>query len=222
MPAAFRERGGEIPRLEGFSDCAFGFAITLLVVSLDVPSKFSALLDLLRGFPAFAVSFAIIAGIWFAQYRFFRRYGLQDNVTVLLNLALLFVVLFYVYPLKFVFRLAFGTSPASIADPEVPLLFTIYGLGFTAIWLVLGLMYVNAYRQRRLLELTAWETYVTRLSAIQHLLIGGFGLLSAALSYLVPGPFTAPASGFVYFLIFVPQALFGRIRGGARQRFAER
>src|SRR5207237_113711 len=81
--------------LEGFSDCAFGFAITLLVVSLDVPSRFSALLDLLRSFPSFAVSFAIIAGIWYAQYRFFRRYGVEDTVTVVLTLTLLFVVLFY-------------------------------------------------------------------------------------------------------------------------------
>jgi hypothetical protein len=46
-PAPFRDRGKDISRLEGFSDCAFGFAITLLVVSLDVPSRFSALLDLM-------------------------------------------------------------------------------------------------------------------------------------------------------------------------------
>jgi hypothetical protein len=219
QPAAFRERGGEISRLEGFSDCAFGFAITLLVVSLDVPSQFSALLELLRGFPAFAVSFAVIAGIWFAQYRFFRRYGLQDTVTVLLNLALLFVVLFYVYPLKFLFRLAFGSSPGSIADRDVPLLFTIYGLGFTAVWVVLGLMYLNAYRQRSWLQLTAWEAYLTRLSVIQHVAVSGFGILSAALAHLVPEPFTATAAGFVYFLIFAAQAAFGRVRGHASQRF---
>src|SRR3984893_11912221 len=180
LPPPFRERGTDISRLEGFSDCAFGFAITLLVVSLDVPSRFSALLDLMRGFPSFAVSFAIIAGIWFAQYRFFRRYGVEDTLTVLLTLTLLFVVLLYVYPLKFVFRLAFGAGQGAIADRDVPLLFTIYGLGFTAVWVVLGLLYVNAYRQRRKLELTAWETFVTRTSAIQHLSISAFGLMSAA------------------------------------------
>jgi len=56
---------------------------------------------------------------------------------VVLTLTLLFVVLFYVYPLKFVFRLAFNASPGAIADRDVPLLFTIYGLGFTAVWVVL-------------------------------------------------------------------------------------
>jgi uncharacterized membrane protein len=219
LPAPFRERGKDISRLEGFSDCAFGFAITLLVVSLDVPSRFSVLLDLLRGLPTFAVSFAIIAGIWFAQYRFFRRYGVEDTVTVLLTLTLLFVVLFYVYPLKFVFRLAFNPSPGAIADRDVPLLFTIYGLGFTAVWVVLGLLYVNAYRQRRTLELTSWETFVTRASAIQHLSISAFGLLSAAVSFLVPAPFTAPAAGCAYFLIFIPQVVFRRVRDRARRHF---
>jgi uncharacterized membrane protein len=219
LPAPFRDRGTDISRLEGFSDCAFAFAITLLVVSLDVPSRFSALLDLLRGSPSFGLSFAIIASIWYAHYRFFRRYGVEDTVTVLLTMTLLFVVLLYVYPLKFVFRLAFSASPGAIADRDVPLLFTIYGLGFTAVWVVLGLLYINAYRQRRTLELTEWEAFVTRTSAIQHLSISGFGLLSAAISYLVPEPFTATAAGFTYFLIFIAQAVFGRVRTRAQQRF---
>lgn len=34
---AFRWRGREISRIEGLSDAVFGFAITLLVVSLEVP-----------------------------------------------------------------------------------------------------------------------------------------------------------------------------------------
>src|SRR5215510_11688156 len=99
-PTAFRWRSQEISRIEGLSDAVFGFAITLLVVSLEVPKTFNELAATMRGFGAFAISFALLFLVWFNQYKFFRRYGLQDNVTMLLNAVLLFVVIFYIYPLK--------------------------------------------------------------------------------------------------------------------------
>ena len=50
-----------------------------------------------------AVNLTVIALvlIWSVHNAFFRRYGLDDGLTVVLNTAQLFVVLFYVYPLKF-------------------------------------------------------------------------------------------------------------------------
>src|SRR6185295_6902584 len=104
-PHEFRWRSHEPSRLEGLSDAVFGFAITLLVVSLEVPRNFAELMQAMRGFGAFAVSFTLLFLVWFNQYKFFRRYGLQDNTSVVLNGVLLFVVLFYVYPLKFLFTL---------------------------------------------------------------------------------------------------------------------
>jgi hypothetical protein len=126
-PDAFRWRGGEISRVEGFSDAVFAFALTLLVVSLEVPRSFQELTAAMSGFLAFAACFAIFVWIWYEHYAFFRKYGLHDSVTIALNSVLLFVVLFYVYPLKFMFAmlsmLMFGVGgahpPVLEADHEV-------------------------------------------------------------------------------------------------------
>jgi uncharacterized membrane protein len=101
-------RRHEISRLEAFSDAAFAFALTLLVVSLDVPRSYGQLMELMKGFFSFACCFALLVWIWHEHNMFFRRYGLQDPLTVFLNGVLLFVVLFYVYPLKFMFDSMFA------------------------------------------------------------------------------------------------------------------
>src|SRR3982751_954229 len=90
----FRWRGHEVARIEGFSDAVFGFAVTLLIVSLEVPRTSTELLQTMRGFGAFVITFMMLASLWYAQYLFFRRYSLKDQFTVVLNLVLLFNVLF--------------------------------------------------------------------------------------------------------------------------------
>src|SRR5438128_11265535 len=114
----FRLRGRNITRLESFSDAVFGFALTLLVVSLDVPKSFNDLLTTMRGFPAFAICFLLLALIWNGHYKFCRRYGLDDGTTRFLTCVMLFLVLFYVYPLKFLFILTY-TGLVFVVRPAV-------------------------------------------------------------------------------------------------------
>src|SRR3954471_9348900 len=117
----FEWRAGEITRLEGFSDAVFAFAVTLLVVSLEVPHSFHELMRVMQGFLGFGVCFSMLASIWYEHHIYFRRYGFQNVTVHTLNLALLFVVLLYVYPLKFLFTLFIGQllrlNPATL--PEI-------------------------------------------------------------------------------------------------------
>ena len=97
----FRKRSHEVSRLEAFSDVIFGFAISLLVVSLEAPKSHQQLFEMVHGFVPFAICFFLFIDFWHEHYTFFKRYALEDNTTIVLNAILLFVILFYVYPLKF-------------------------------------------------------------------------------------------------------------------------
>ncbi len=68
VSSKFRMRGLEVSRIEALSDAVFGFAITLLIVSLEVPRTFDALMEMMRGFIAFAICFAMLILVWY-QYR---------------------------------------------------------------------------------------------------------------------------------------------------------
>jgi len=157
----FELRGQQMNRIEAVSDVVFGFALTLLVVSLQAPRTYSDLINVIRGFPAFALTFAVLMAVWARHYYFFRYYGLDDFVTIVLNTLLLFLVLFYVYPLKFfvsvfLFNVWFPPLtgvPIQIRDVPGGLntlmvwgdqrgLVMIFASGFAAIYFVFGAMYL--------------------------------------------------------------------------------
>jgi uncharacterized membrane protein len=208
----FRWRGAEVTRLEGFSDAVFAFSVTLLVVSLEVPKTFHELMDAMRGFVAFGVCFAVLANIWFNHVRFFRRYGLQTPWAVFLNCALLFFVLFYVYPLKFLFGgVVFGDG--RIEPSEARTLFIIYGSGFAAMSLVMALLYLHAWNKRAALALSSVELGRTSRSLVDNAAMVAVGLLSILLAVALP-PNLVGLAGYFYFVIpvyfMIAGAIFGR------------
>jgi hypothetical protein len=126
----------DVTRIEAFSDAVFGFAITLLVVSLAVPDSFDALLQVMKGLPVFAVTFAILLMMWQEHHNLFKRFPCSDGPTIWLNGALLFVVVSYIYPLKFLFSgivgpagMRFGQNTTFIRLDQMVTLMLVYAPG---------------------------------------------------------------------------------------------
>jgi hypothetical protein len=209
---SFRWRSHEICRIEGLSDAVFAFAVTLLIISLEVPRTFGELYQAMRGFLPFAISFGMLLFIWYSQYLWFRRYALQDSASVFLNGALLFLVLFYVYPLKLLStvminqltgagntaRLANGTLEPIIGPGQGYSMMLIYDSGFTAVFAVLALLYAYAWRRRETLELDPIERHKTIEKLGAHLCLFGVGALSLSILLLAGEP-AIPFAGFIYF-----------------------
>lgn len=220
----FRLRGHEVKRIEAFSDAVFAFAVTLLIVSLEVPKNFEELMVTMRGFFAFGISFLFLMLIWHEQNIFFRRYNLDDHLTIFLNGALIFLVLFYVYPLKFLFTLIFNNqiyhdSQASmvIEDFQTPQLMTIYGSGFGTIYLLFFFMYKHALRKRELLQLTPVEAFDTKTKMYSHLVFVFAALLSIVIAWVLPVEI-AGLSGYLYILIGPAFTIYYTRRGKAKRK----
>ncbi|HUO15690.1 MAG TPA: TMEM175 family protein [Verrucomicrobiae bacterium] len=207
----FRWRSGEITRLEAFCDVIFGFALTLLVVSLEVPRTYAQFIAAMRGFVPFAACFAQLVMIWRAHYKFSRRYGLEDPYTVFLNMVLLFLVLFYVYPLKFVFTLLFDEVTGHGVDigfHEASVLMRTYAAGFAAVFALFALMYARAYKLRRDLDLNPVEAFETRLAMQENAISASIGGISLLLAFWNPG-----WAGWWFFTLGPALAIHGTIYG---------
>lgn len=205
----FRMRGEDMTRVEVFSDAAFAFAVTMLVISLSsIPKNYGELIEALKGAPAFAASFAQIMVFWVGHRRWSRRYGLNDGVSMLITLGMIFVVLIYVYPLKlmmtsFLNFASGGWFPSNfhVSGPsEIAGLMVIYGIGCFAISGILMALYLLANAQALKLNLNAVERIMTHGDIAIWSIHAGVGLLSAFVSWILPEQY-GPFGGFVYFIL---------------------
>jgi len=219
----FRYRGLETTRLENLSDAVFGFAITLLVISSQVPTSYEELQVSMYGFLGFIFCTMLLLVLWNDHAKFFLHYGLVDRTIKTLNALFLFVLLFYVYPLKYLFSLI-GTilyikliqtfdgqseaTKSAVIELEKMLLTSDqwsdlmlrFGLGLFFIFLILLFMHWHVLRKADELSLNRIEKYITRTFIQENLLACTIAVISIMTVWYVDGS-SALFGGMVYLLI---------------------
>ena len=177
-------RKTEITRVEAFSDAMIAFAATLLVVNMDAPRSYDDLITSLYGFIPFGLSFIALYFIWLVHTILFRRYPLEDKPSIFINGVLLFTVLFYVQPLRFLassfvslFSRRAGAAAVNTFE-QLQDLFVIYGLGWIVVFLLVAWLYQRAHATRDSLGLTPVEAYDAITYSRHYLGFVAAGLLS--------------------------------------------
>lgn len=234
----FRYRGLNQTRIETFSDAVFAVAFTLVVLSSAVPETFSELRKSIHDIIPSFICIVLIVVIWYQHYVFYLRYGLQNTKTVTINTFLLFLLLIYVYPLKFLARflvelyggLIFGRPDnfmnnfgGEMNSENMTLLMTAYGAGATLIFMAMTWLYREAYKKREELELNEYETFSTKVSLWQNLLMSTIPFLSTIVAFLHPfgyGALNFAIAGFIYMLYPPVMITFGyRVKKKSRKLF---
>lgn len=218
----FRLRGLSMTRIETFTDAAFAFALTLLVISMDPPTTMSSLDAALRQIPAFLLSGSLLMMFWAGHHGWSRRYGMDDGATIVLSCLLVFTMLVYVYPLRFMFsammawvggmaNLPLGPARDALgirSVEDVNRMFVIYGLGFTAMSTAVALLNVHAWRHRDELQLDEAERHSTRAEIGAWLILIAVGISSTLIAAAFPG--ALPTAGWAYALLAIAMPWYGR------------
>lgn len=196
-------------RLDNFTDAAFAFAVSLLVIAEGGSEfGFQDLMAALWRLPVFAGGFVLIAMFWWAHVCWRRAGGRSDGMSTLLSLSLVFVVMVYVYPMR-VMLLTFTSflrGDISIGLAEARALFTLYGAGFALMSGLTLALFWNGLRRGDLAP-----THFTHV--IVWSIIMASGLISILLANLpVAGAIIAAPWSYSLLPLAIPLALRLNVR----------
>ena len=202
----FAWRGHAVTRIENLSDIVFALALGMLVSSSAPPQTMRELHHFLFSIIPVSAGFGVLLLIWNDHFVFFRRYGLADGKIVFLNSALLFVVLFLAYPLRFAFESFFGFVLLTIGDStyvdemevgynDSGVIMAYFAAGYCAFNVLICAMYCHALSKAGSLNLSPNEIALTRQHVYAFVSATALSIAIGALAYFTP------LNGFAGFLL---------------------
>lgn len=198
-------------RIDNLTDAVFGIAITLLVFNLLNPNSFNDLLVFTKTLPAFLISITFLILFWAEHIRFSRIFTLNNTGLMVLNTLFIALVIFYVYPLRFLTlfltSVFFDTNVGlSIEGYQVPFLMIYYGTAAFALYFILFLFYRKAQKLKEELDLNNFELFIIKTQKSKLIIMFSIPLLSVLITAMVNHYSYAWASfaGGVIYMLYAP------------------
>jgi TMEM175 potassium channel family protein len=171
------EWGIEFSRIVAFSDGVFAIAITLLVLTIEIPQNSHDLTRVLDNqigdFFAYALSFAVLGKLWLAHHRFFSALARFDSTLMGINL----VYLAFVALVPFTSELLGDYSDQSIAV-------IFYAASMFAVSLTFTLQIVYSYRAN--LVKPEMRDVERRMAGPSNFIVAGLFLASIPVAAVAP------------------------------------
>ena len=192
-------------RIEAFSDGVFAFAITLLVLDIQVPeSQFSHLWHgIAHQWPSYlgyVTSFLTVGGIWMVHHGMFLRVRYANRQVIMVNLLLLMAIASLPFPTRLVAE--------AIRNPDAERAAVIfYGAWLLVIALLYSALWATVASDRSLLKPEVSEKEVDAIARATTPKLG-FYLAVILLAFIAP---TVAAFGYLVIAIFAVL----RARGGS-------
>lgn len=205
-----RLRGLEVTRLDTFIDAAFAFVLTLLVISFDqIPSTFDEMMLAIKRIPGFFASFSVLMIFWLSHRGWSRKYGLETNRSIFLSLAIIFIILVYIYPLRIIFEAMFFqlsggyfTADFRIENAhELRGMFLYYSSGSLTMAVIFWDLYRSALKSKSSLALNSAEELGTKRFIRAWFVMLLFSVFSLVLAYSLPDGLV-PLAGYLYLFVY--------------------
>ena len=180
---SYKQGSPEFNRVINLSDAVFAIAMTLLVLTLDIPDVpasglASALAGQLSQFVAFLLSFTLVAIIWTQHHKFMEMLNRMEPLLIGLNLALLGIVVLVPYPTNLI-----GNNPGA----RIAVIF------FITVFILLSILYMLMLIKAR--AVSALKEPMTLENFIWHLASWGSGIVVMLVSLIIA--FWFPLTGLI-------------------------